>query len=157
MITSWIASLGAWSWITFGLVLLVLEILAPGVFLLWIGIAALIVGMASLLLWDMAFWVWQVQTIVFLALTFVCVYVGNRYFRSSSQKSDTPYLNERVRQLVGRTATLAEPIENGTGRIHIGDTLWRVTGPDLPEGTRVRVKGVDADGTTLVVEAEGSF
>lgn len=154
MISSWIASLGPWSWIAFGLALLVLEVVVPGVFLLWIGIAALMVGAASFVLWETSVWVWQTQTIVFLLLTGVCVYLGKRYFHSSNQKTDAPYLNERVRQLIGRTATLAEPIENGAGRIRIGDTLWRVSGPDLPIGTRVRVSGVDGDGTTLVVEAE---
>jgi membrane protein implicated in regulation of membrane protease activity len=65
-------------------------------------------------------------------------------------ESDEPLLNRRREQLIGRTATLTEPISDGRGRIHLGDTIWSVSGPDLPAGTRVRVKAViDAE---LVVE-----
>ena len=56
-------------------------------------------------------------------------------------------------QMIGRTATLTEPISNSRGRIRLGDTLWRVSGPDLPAGAQVRVTGAaDAD-LELVVEA----
>ena len=40
------ASLGTWNWLIFGLVLMGLELLAPGVFLFWLGLAALLVGAA---------------------------------------------------------------------------------------------------------------
>ena len=64
--------------------------------------------------------------------------------------TDQPLLNRRGEQMIGRTATLMEPIRDGRGRIQLGDTLWKVQGPDLPPGTRVRVTSVlDSE---LVVE-----
>ncbi len=136
---AYLAELGAWNWIVLGVVLLTLEIVVPGVFLLWIGAAALVTGTLSLQLADTGFWGWQVQVLVFLALSVVAVIVGRRYFSERQSESDQPLLNRREAQLVGRTAMLEEDIVEGRGRIRLGDTLWIVTGPDLAAGTRVRV------------------
>ena len=46
--------------------------------------------------------------------------------------------------------TLEKPIVNGVGTIRIEDTIWRVNGPDLPAGSRVRIER--ADGVELAVE-----
>ncbi len=145
--------LGPWNWMVLGFVLLILEILAPGVFLLWIGLAALIVGAVSLLLWDAGFWVWQVQVVVFLALSLACAFAGKKIMGKRGDDTDQPLLNRRGDQLVGRTATLSEPIVNGRGRVKIGDTMWRVSGPDLPVGTTVRVTAATDLDLELVVEA----
>jgi membrane protein implicated in regulation of membrane protease activity len=150
MIQWFIDQLGPWNWMVLGMILLATEIVVPGVFLLWIGIAALIVGALSLALWNVGFWVWEVQVVIFLALSLVCAVVGRR-IAAAREDSDQPLLNRRGEQLVGRTATLTEPIREGYGRIHIGDTMWRVAGPDLPVGARVRIVAVrDLE---LVVEA----
>lgn len=152
MIARIVAELGPWNWMLLGFILLCLEIFAPGVFLLWIGIAALIVGSASLLLWDAAFWSWQVQVLVFLVLALASAYVGKKIVRDRDTASDQPLLNRRGAQMVGRTATLSEPIKEGRGRIKLGDTTWRVSGPDLPAGAQVRVVGAADTDLELVVE-----
>ncbi|MDN5928119.1 MAG: NfeD family protein [Hyphomicrobiales bacterium] len=152
MLTQTLADLGEWNWIVLGGILLVLEILVPGVFLLWIGIAAILTGALSLQLLWLGVWGWQVQVLVFLALSLVSAYIGTRVMgKSDGSDTDEPLLNRRAEQLVGRTATLEEPIVNGRGRIRLGDTLWRVSGPDLPAGAHVRVK--TAQNGQLVVEA----
>lgn len=150
MIGQYVASLGPWSWIVLGAVLLVLELLVPGVFLLWIGIAAILTGALSLQLWGLAFWGWQIQVLVFLALSVVSVLVGKRVMGSSEGGTDQPLLNRRAEQLVGRTATVEQAIVNGYGRVRLDDTVWRVSGPDLAAGTRVRV--ISAVDGTLAIE-----
>ena len=147
-----VAELGPWNWMVLGFILLVLEIAVPGVFLLWIGIAALIVGAASLALWDAGFWTWQVQVVVFLALSLVSAYIGKQIVGRREGQTDQPLLNRRGEQMIGRTATLAEPIREGRGRIQLGDTLWRVSGPDLPAGARVKVTGADDTALERVAE-----
>ncbi|HVW56084.1 MAG TPA: NfeD family protein [Rhizobiaceae bacterium] len=134
--------LGPWNWMVLGSVLLILEILVPGVFLLWIGIAAILVGALTLQLAHAAFWVWQAQVVLFLILSVISAYVGRQVMAKTGGESDQPLLNRRAEQLIGRTATLAEPIAEGRGRIRLGDTFWLVTGPDLPVGARVRVTAV---------------
>jgi len=151
MLMSVFGELGAWNWMVLGLVLLVLEILVPGVFLLWIGIAAILTGALSLQLANVAFWTWQLQVAVFLVLSLASAFIGSRIVRSR-QKSDEPLLNQRAEQLIGRNAILAEPIREGFGRARIGDSTWRVAGPDMPAGTRVRI--VAARGGDLIVERE---
>jgi membrane protein implicated in regulation of membrane protease activity len=153
MIERVVAELGAWNWMVLGCALLALEIVVPGFFLLWIGIAALATGALSLMLWDAGYWIWQVQVIVFLMLSLICAYAGNRLMGGRGGESDLPLLNQRSEQMIGKLATLTEPIKNGRGRIRIGDTLWRVSGPDLPAGTKVRVKAATAADLELVVEA----
>ena len=146
------AELGPWNWMVLGFVLLTLEILVPGVFLLWIGLAALVVGAVSLMFWNAGFWIWEIQVVVFLALALVSAYSGKRIMGGRKDDSDQPLLNRRGDQLVGRTATLTEPITDGRGRVKIGDTMWRVSGPDLPVGTTVRVKAAADLDLELVVE-----
>jgi hypothetical protein len=150
MIERIIAELGPWSWWVVGLILLAAEILLPGVFLIWIGIAAIIVGCLSLLFWNDPFWMWQTQILVFAVLAVGTAILGRRIM-ARNEDSDQPLLNRRGESLVGRTATLSEPISEGRGRIRIDDTMWVVNGPDLPVGARVRV--VESTGRKLRVEA----
>lgn len=151
MIARMIVELGPWAWMVLGFVLLAAEIVVPGIFLLWIGLAAIATGALSLALWGADFWIWQVQWLVFLALSLISAYAGKRIMSGYGDESEQPLLNRREAQLVGRTATLSEPISEGYGRIRIDDTMWRVRGPDTPAGARVRVTAVD--NSELVVEA----
>ncbi len=146
------AELGPWNWMVLGFALLVLEILVPGVFLLWIGIAALIIGTVSLAIWDAGFWIWQVQVIAFLVLALVAAFTGKKIMTGRGDQSDQPLLNRRAEQLVGRIATLSEPIRDGRGRLQIDDTVWRITGPDLAVGAKVRVAKVSPTELELIVE-----
>ena len=150
MIQRIVTELGPWAWWVLGIVLLILEVLMPGVFLVWIGIAAIITGALSLLLWDSALWAWQAQWLVFAVLSLIAALIGRRIVRTRGQVSDQPHLNQRGQSLVGRTATLEQPIAEGRGRIRLDDTMWSVQGPDLPVGTRVRVTA--SNGRDLAVE-----
>ena len=150
MLARIVAELGPWSWWVIGLILLAAEMIVPGFFLVWIGLAALAVGVLSLLLWDAGFWVWEVQLILFAVFAVATTFVG-RKLTLRHDETDEPFLNQRGASLVGRTATLAEPIREGRGRIRLDDTIWQVMGPDLPVGTRVKV--VASNGRDLTVEA----
>ena len=151
MIESVIIELGPWSWWVLGLVLLAAEVVLPGFFLIWIGLAAVIVGCLSLLLWGTPIWGWQVQFLSFAVISVIAAIVGRRMMSRYGDETDQPLLNQRGASLVGRTATLSEPIQEGRGRIRIDDTLWVVQGPDLPVGTQVRI--TESTGRELRVEA----
>ena len=94
---------------------------------------------------------WKVQLIVF-AVSAVAVALGWRAYRKRrpAAETDQPALNRRGTQYVDRHFTLEEPIVNGQGKLRIDDTIWKIQGEDLPEGTKVRVAGVD--GTLLRIE-----
>ncbi len=151
MIAAFLDEVGPWSWWVLGLLLLGAELLVPGVFLVWIGLAAIAVGLVSLALWGSALWPWEVQFLLFAVLSVLFVLLGRRFYAGPAGLSDEPLLNQRGASLVGRIATLGEPIRDGRGRVKIDDSFWPVKGNDLPAGTRVRI--VAADGATLSVEA----
>src|SRR5262249_48382434 len=119
---------------------------APGVFLMWLGIAAVLVGAISLVI-D---WPWQWQCIAFAVFALASVPLWRRFALKVDPQSEAPLLNRRNEALVGRGSTLIKPIADGTGRVRIDDTIWRVRGPDRPAGSRVRI--TQADGANLAVE-----
>lgn len=139
-------SLVWWHWIVGGLILVALEIVVPGVFLLWMGAGAIITGgiAAALGIAD-----WQTQCLIFVPLAFICLFMGRKFILKAAPEVDGT-LNRRLAGYVGRRAEVVQPIVNGKGRVRLGDTLWIVQGPDCPEGTMVTITGVD--GSELVVE-----
>lgn len=136
-----------WYWLIGGVLLCAGEALAPGMFLLWIGVAALATGLLMILV-DLSF-AWSL--LVFGGLSMVAVAAGRGFYGSADTESDQPFLNRRAEALVGRTFVLAEAIKSGEGRIVVNDTQWRLRGPDMPVGTKVRVVRVE-EATLLVVE-----
>ncbi len=140
------ASLGVWDWFIAGGLLLVLEVLAPGVFMLWLGLAAMLVGAISMFV-D---WNWQAQFIAFAVFSVAAIPLWRRLSMQVGRTTDQPFLNRRAEALVGRIFTLEKPIVDGSGTIPIDDTVWRITGADVPAGSRVKV--VRVEGTALHVE-----
>ncbi|MDR3073362.1 MAG: NfeD family protein [Deltaproteobacteria bacterium] len=134
-----------WHWCTAGLVLIALEILAPGVFLLWIGLGALATGLVAALsgIGDA-----QIQCLIFIPLVFASLFLGRRFIRKAASGDDNT-LNRRTAACIGRTAEVVEPIAGGRGRIRLGDTVWTARGEDCPRGTAVVVTG--GEGTELFV------
>jgi membrane protein implicated in regulation of membrane protease activity len=143
-----LAALGPWAWIILGVVLIGAEMLVPGNILIWLGVAALGTGIV-----DGVFGLsWQSAFIVYAVLAVAIVFAGRRLMGGRmSASGDEPFLNRRGDALVGREFRLSLPIEGGEGRVHVDDSVWRVIGPDLPQGAQVRV--VRVEGATLVVEA----
>lgn len=145
----WLQSLSYWHWLVLGVVLVILEILSPGVFFLWLGIAAGAVGLLLTLAPGIH---WPYQLLLFALFSLLSVLASRRYFRRFPIATDAPHLNRRGEQYLGRTFTLSAPILNGVGRIRVDDTTWKVTGPDCPAGSRVWVSGVD--GMVLQVQCK---
>jgi membrane protein implicated in regulation of membrane protease activity len=135
-----------WVWLTAGILVAAAEVLAPGVYLLWIGIAAVAVGLALLLGAALSL---THQLLLFAALAVALALLGQLLYVRWRGGEAAPGLNRRAEQLIGSEAALDEPIENGVGRIRLGDTVWRVRGPDLPAGEKVHVVAVE--GTLLKV------
>lgn len=128
-------------WACLSLVLIGLELFLPGVALVWLGLAA---GAMAVLVYFMPelslFW----QAVLFVAGAFAIVSIYWRRIRRTGIASDQPLLNRRGEQLVGQVHPLESAIENGRGRLQIGDAFWQVVGPDLPQGARVRIVAVES-------------
>lgn len=140
-----ILALGAWNWMILAAVLLTLELLSPGIFLMWFGLAAAVTALLAFV-YDIS---WQWQLLWFCGLSLAAALLAAKYLRRHPLESERPLLNQRAVQLVGQSFDLIDPIVNGRGSIKAGDTIWRVEGPELPSGARITVTG--ADGTLLKV------
>jgi inner membrane protein len=136
-----------WIWLILGVALMALEVIAPGIFLIWLGIAAVVVGVIVFWVPDM---LWQWQVALYAVLAVASVVASWRYLRGHPLETDEPNLNLRTNEYIGQVVALDTAIVNGRGRARLGDGAWQVSGPDLPVGARVRITG--ADGTVLTVE-----
>ena len=140
-----------WTWLILGLVMLVLELLAPFTFFLWLGVSALVTALVSYVVPTMT---WQSQFLIFSVLAVFSIWLSRRYLVNKQTKSELPHLNRRAQQYVGRVFTLTEAIENEYGKISVDDTRWQVKGPALPKGARVRAIGSDGSVLTVVAVEE---
>ncbi|MEH6578040.1 MAG: NfeD family protein [Amphritea sp.] len=144
------SELNAWHWLIFALVLLGFEVLGTAGFLLGMAIAALLQSLMLLVVPEMS---WKVQLVVYAFTSVLFSVLYWKVFRKFNTRSDEPLLNNRAGQLIGRQLILDETIENGLGRIQIGDTQWKVNADgDIAAGTKVTV--VSTEGMTLFVKAE---
>ncbi|HTI95604.1 MAG TPA: NfeD family protein [Rudaea sp.] len=138
-----------YGWWLLALVLIGAELMAPGFFMLWIGMAAAALGVVLIFVPQMSF---GMQAVVFAVFAVISCYVYWRFVRHAmSEVSDQPRLNRRAEQYIGRRFVLETAIVNGQGKARVGDSLWLAEGPDLPAGSPVEVVGVD--GSTLKVKA----
>jgi membrane protein implicated in regulation of membrane protease activity len=133
-----------WIWGAVGALLVVVEMLTPGFFLVFAAAGALCVaalGFVMPLGTAAQFAVFALVTLLLFALCF-------RLYRRLLAGEPPVLINSSAR-LLGATGTVEEPIAAGRGKIRLGDTVWLARGPDLPSGTTVTVTGVD--GTVLNV------
>lgn len=143
----WLLTHNGWLWVILGLVLIGGEILAPGVFLIWLGLAALVTG-AVVGIFGLG---WQAASIVFAILAIASVAAGRLLTRRRGEEPDAATgLNDRGRQLIGKVFRLEATMTGGEGRVRVGDSSWRIIGPELLAGTEVKV--VRVEGSTLVIE-----
>lgn len=137
-----------WHWLVVAMVLVIIEIVAPSFYFLWLATAAGIMTMLTLAMPSLH---WETQFLLFGAISIATLLAQWTILRHARPvPSDQPGLNRRGERYAGRVLTLIEPIENGYGAVRVDDTRWRVTGPPLPVGRTVRVIGME--GMTLRVE-----
>jgi membrane protein implicated in regulation of membrane protease activity len=135
-----------WFWLSLGLLLGVAEMVAPGFFLMWLGLAALIVGILDYFLpITLAY-----QVAMFATLSVITVFAGKKFLQENPIESDDVNLNDRGARMTGEIVIVVEPITNGHGRVKVGDSVWNARGMDADMGASVRVIG--ADGAVLLVE-----
>ena len=152
-ILQWLDTLTFWHWLVLGAVLIVIELLAPGIWFLWLGIGAIATGLVVLIFPDFT---WQLQAVIFSGFSVVSIIIGRMIMRQAKQSEDHPMLNRRVEQYVGKIYALENDTKLGYGDVRIGDSVWRVqlTDPSiqLTAGAKVVVTGVD--GATLKVDPD---
>ncbi len=143
----WLGDLDAhWVWLMLGLLLAALEMLVPGVYLIWLAAAALITGTLTFA-FDLSL---PLQVVDFVFLSLIAAFSAKRFLGERPIESSDPLMNRRGARMVGETALVVTAIEHGSGRVKVGDSEWIARGADVPAGQRVRITGTD--GSSLLVE-----
>ncbi len=130
-----------WHWWILAVALIIIEVLAPTFFALWLAIAASITG---LVLYFMPELQWETQVFMFAILSVLSVITWRKYYSQHPIETDQPMLNRRGEQYIGRVITLQIPIVDGRGKIKVDDSTWKIEGDDCPEGTKVKIVSVDS-------------
>lgn len=137
-----------WLWLIGGVLLLILEVIAPGIFLVFIGAAAMATGLFTVM-FDLGT---TSQLALFALYAVIAVMVGRRFYANHTADSADPLLNDRAGRLVGKSVTVVAAVDDHGGRVRVGDGEWSARGGPADVGERVRITGVD--GNCLKVEAE---
>ncbi len=148
----WINDIIYWHWLILAVAMIILEILIPGAYFLWMGVSAIFVGALMYVFPEMVF---LVQILIFAVLSVITVVMYKSYRKKNPIVTDEPTLNRRGEKYIDQKFTLTEPIINGEGKIKVDDSTWKIVGMDMPAGMIVRVVAVE--GTTLKVEAMTSI
>jgi membrane protein implicated in regulation of membrane protease activity len=141
---------GGWLWMIGGIVLLTAEILVPGVFLVWIGIAAVVTGLFALLLGVGL----AGQLGLFALYSLLAVMAGRRFYAVTGIEHNDPGLNNPALRLIGRRVVVVTAVDEDSGRVRVGDSEWSARGGPAEPGEKVRITAVE--GNRLIVEPDRS-
>ena len=140
------------NWIIAGLALSLLELIVPGVYLIWFGLAAFVVGIAVYFLPIEL----TTQLIVFAIASGIFAVIGVAVYRYVFSKAQVPAeyknLNNTAEQYVGQLVTVAEEAEDNRTKVKIGDTYWLASCQKaFKQGDTAKVVGVK-DSLILIIE-----
>jgi inner membrane protein len=135
-----------WIWAIAGILLLIAEVMAPGFFLIFVGIAAILTGLFTLL-FGLGL---APQLILFAVYAVLAVMIGKRWYGEPAGQDERHAINDPARRLIGRTVTVVTDVDDHAGRVRVGDGEWNARGGPAAAGERVTVTGVE--GNCLIVE-----
>ena len=130
-----------WLWAIGGVILLILEVLAPGFFLMFIGAAAIATG-AFTLMFDLGT---APQLALFVVYTALALFIGKRYYGEPDGIADNSGLNNPTTRLIGRSATVVSTIDEHDGRVKLGDSEWSARGGPAGPGDKVEITGIEGN------------
>ena len=136
-----------WHWMVIGLLLIGVEMLDGSGHAIWLGVAAFFVGIVH---WAIPSMPWIAQILLFAASSILSILAWKMYKKAKPVENKFPTLNKRGTNYIDRVVTPSEAIVDGEGKVNVSDTIWKVRGPDMDAGTKVKIKSVE--GTSLVVE-----
>ena len=135
-----------WVWAIGGVLLLIAEIVAPGFFLIFVGVAAILTGLFTLL-FDLGT---APQLILFAIYSVLAVLIGKRWYGEPHGGDQRHAINEPAKRLVGKTVTAVTQVDDHAGRVRVGDGEWNARGGPAAAGERLTVTSVE--GNCLIVE-----
>lgn len=144
----WLTNWGLWHWLVLGFLLLIMEIVVPGVFFLWWGLAALCMSVLVVLFPHLALTVLFIIYAI-LAMSVSLIWWRYQHHRDLYDDQIDCSLNRRDHAMLGATGKVQEINNYGIGRGYFADTTWRIQGENLQINDVIEVIAVD--GITLQV------
>ncbi|MBR5130174.1 MAG: NfeD family protein [Alphaproteobacteria bacterium] len=141
---------GVWSWMSLGVILMILELLIPGTFLIWFGLGSILTGLTVLMFSGITL---SIQLLIFVIMSLICVTFGILVYTKIFGKNKENEHNKKTgaHRYVGARFIVVEPIKNGRGKIAVGDSVWiALSDNDFKKGDEVTV--IDVKGTQLIVK-----
>lgn len=129
-------------WLLLALALAIAEVLAPGTFLIFLGLGALAAGLSTLVTADI-----RMEILVFVVAGLLALLLGRALYRRILSRRDGA--SEIGRGPVHEHGVVVDPIVDGRGKVKVRDTVWLAAGPDLAPGTAIVV--LRREGTLLHV------
>ncbi len=123
-------------WAAFGGVLCAIGMLKDWSVIRALGIGAMVTGAAS---WGLRHDGPIFQLIMWVGFSFLSWKGGRR--RELMEVSRRLGSKRYGVGLIGRIAEVSQAIENGKGKVRIGDQEWDARGPDAALGTQVKITG----------------
>ena len=111
-------TLGTWNWLIFGFILMALELLAPGVFLFWLGLAALLVGLLSFVIQPS----WQTQLLMFAVFAVAAVPLWRRFALTQPLRQHQQPVPQQAHRCAGRPGVHAGKADRRRHRARCGST-----------------------------------
>lgn len=129
-------------WLTAGFLLILLELILPGTYLIWFGFSALLMGLITFFIEPIGM---MYQLILFGVMSIVFALIGWRLYGKFIFKTNKPiayrHLNDTVAQYIGKIVPVSD-IHNGKIQVSIGDTVWPAESDDLlKKGDEVLIIG----------------
>lgn len=137
-------------WISFGIFLMILELIIPGVFVIFLGMGAIFTGVVLFFI-PYGF---KFQLFLWLVSSILIILTGGKFlmniFPSDKVKGDTP-----TDEFVGKIVKVVVDInpENNSGRVQFQGTDWSAIsiGELIPKGSYARI--YQRDNMTFTVTA----
>lgn len=141
------------NWVIAGLILSVLELLVPGVYLIWFGFAAFLMSAVAYFAPQMLITTQLIWFALFSAVFALGGFFTYRYiFTKIKEPEEYKNLNDTAEQFVGRTVTVAEDCVDNQTKVKIGDTFWLAyCEKPIKKGESAKVVAVK-DSLILVIE-----
>jgi len=132
-------------WFIAGLVLLIMELVIPGLFIIFFGIGALVTGLCSIL-FDLS---WEIETVIFVVTSILSLILLRKPLKNMIAKSDK---SAEVEDIIGEEAEVIETITPKVpGKIYFHGTQWKAeSSVEIPVGSQVRI--IQKRSIVLIVE-----
>ncbi len=128
-----------WLWLILAALLAIAEIaIVPGVFFIFIALAAIAIGTLTLFV-DINP---AMQFVLFGIFSVISVYSGRYFYGRQQHVGSSPNLNDRAAQMAGQTVTVVQAISADAGRVRVGDSEWPARGPNIAVGRKARIVNV---------------